>query len=169
MPAGPHSLSRTGKLAGPGKEVTMASISPINLTSNLYNYIQPSAANAAQASKTTALAATPKAAATAQVDTVQLSAAAQAKLLHKDGLNVSTIAPSFGTTAKTATTAQEDPVKLSAAAQAKLLHKEGLSVANIAASFGATTATVDSYLGITVTSAIDQALQAAEAAATAKA
>jgi hypothetical protein len=158
-------------MAGPRKEVTMASISPINLTSNLnlYNFIQPGAANSAQASKTTALAASPETDATDQVDTVQLSAAAQAKLLHKDVKGLSTIAASSETTAKTATTVQEDPVKLSASAQAKLLHKEGQSVANIAASFGATTATVDSYLGITVTSAINQALQAAEAVATVKA
>jgi hypothetical protein len=55
------------------------------------------------------------------------------------------------------------------AAQAKLLHKEGQNVATIAASLGTNANTVDGYLGITVTKAIDQALQAAEAAATAKA
>jgi hypothetical protein len=107
----------------------MASISPINLTSNLYNVIQPGAANAAQASITTAPAATTETVTTGQVDSVQLSVAAQAKLLHKEGQNVATIAASLGTNANT----------------------------------------VDGYLGITVTKAIDQALQAAEAAATAKA
>lgn len=68
-----------------------------------------------------------------------------------------------------ATPSHEDTVKISAAAQARLLHQSGESVANIASSLGTSTATVDSYLGIQVTQAIDQALQAAEATATSKA
>lgn len=148
----------------------MASISPINATNNLYNTAHPIAANAAQASKTTAPAAKTETATTSQEDSVQFSAAAQAKLLQKESQSVSTTATPFGTARPVATAVQEEPVQLSAAAQAKLLHKEGQSVSNIAASFGATTETVDSYLGITaVEQAVDQALQAAEAAATAKA
>jgi hypothetical protein len=71
--------------------------------------------------------------------------------------------------ATTTTTSKGDTVTLSAAAQARVLHQSGQSVASIASALGTDTKTVDSYLGITVTQAIDQALKAAEAAATAKA
>ena len=73
------------------------------------------------------------------------------------------------TTTQASTASQNDTVKISAAAQAKILHQSGESVANIASSLGTDTKTVDDYLGITVTKAIDQALQAAEGAATSKA
>ena len=147
----------------------MTSISPINMGNNLYDTAQTETASAAQATKTTAQDATAQAAITGQEDSVQLSAAARAKLLQKESQGVTTNAASYKTTNQTVIAVQEDPVNLSAAAQAKLLHKEGQSVTNIAAAFGATTATVDSYLGITVTSIVDQALQAAEAATTTKA
>jgi hypothetical protein len=73
------------------------------------------------------------------------------------------------TTTPAATTSKADTVTLSAAAQARVLHQSGQSIASIASALGTDTKTVDSYLGITVTQAIDQALKAAEAAATAKA
>ena len=63
-----------------------------------------------------------------------------------------------------ATTSKEDTVTLSAAAQAKVLHQSGQSVASIASSLGTDTKTVDEYLGITVTNAINEALKAATAA-----
>jgi hypothetical protein len=72
-------------------------------------------------------------------------------------------------TTQAATTSQGDTVKISAAAQARILHQAGQSVANIAASLGTNAKTVDDYLGITVTDAIEKALQATEAAATSKA
>jgi hypothetical protein len=72
-------------------------------------------------------------------------------------------------TTQPATTSQGETVKISAAAQARMLRQEGQSVANIAASLGTNTKTVDDYLGITVTDAIEKALQAAESASTSKA
>jgi hypothetical protein len=148
----------------------MASISQINTTNSLYNAARPDAANAAKASTTTAPAAKTQTATTGQEDSVQISAAARAnKTNYKESQSVANLAAVLGVTTQVATSDDEVQVQLSAATRAKLLHKEGLSVSNIAAAFGATTETVDSYLGITVTSAIDQALQAAEAAATAKA
>jgi hypothetical protein len=70
----------------------MASIGMIISTSGLYNTTQTSAAT-----KTETTAATT----TAQDDTVKLSAAAEAKMLYKQGQGVSTIAASLGTDAKT--------------------------------------------------------------------
>ena len=67
-------------------------------------------------------------------------------------------------TTPAATTSKEDTVTLSAAAQAKVLHQSGQSVASIASSLGTDTKTVDEYLGITVTNAINEALKAATAA-----
>jgi DNA-binding NarL/FixJ family response regulator len=61
---------------------------------------------------------------------------------------------------------QQDSVKLSAKAQAKLLHQEGQSVSAIAASLGISVKTVDSYLGITLTSTIEDTLQETESAST---
>jgi hypothetical protein len=68
------------------------------------------------------------------------------------------------TTTPASTTSKEDTVTLSAAAQAKVLHQSGQSVASIASSLGTDTKTVDDYLGITVTNAINEALKAATAA-----
>lgn len=73
------------------------------------------------------------------------------------------------TTTQADTASQNDTVKISAAAQAKILHQSGESVANIASTLGTDTKTVDDYLGITVTKAVEQALQAAESATTSKA
>jgi len=70
------------------------------------------------------------------------------------------------TTTRAAATSKEDTVTLSAAAQAKILHQSGQSVASIASSLGTDTKTVDDYLGITVTNAINDALKAATAAKT---
>lgn len=53
----------------------------------------------------------------------------------------------------------EDKVELSAASQAKLLKHQGQSVAQIATSLALTTKTVDDYLGITESTAL-QALTA---------
>jgi DNA-binding NarL/FixJ family response regulator len=69
----------------------MASIGIITSTSDLYNTNQPAAATKADTASTTA----------SQEDTVKLSAQAQAKLLHSEGLSVSTIAASLGTDTKT--------------------------------------------------------------------
>jgi hypothetical protein len=63
-----------------------------------------------------------------------------------------------------AATTSKDTVTLSAAAQAKVLHQSGQSVASIASSLGTDTKTVDEYLGITVSNAINEALKAATAA-----
>ena len=68
-----------------------------------------------------------------------------------------------------ATTSKGDTVTLSVAAQAKVLHQSGQSIASIASALGTDTKTVDSYLGITVTEALNEALKAAEATTTAKA
>ena len=68
------------------------------------------------------------------------------------------------TTTPAATTSKGDTVTLSAAAQAKVLHQSGQSVASIASALGTDTKTVDDYLGITVTNAINEALKAATAA-----
>ena len=65
-----------------------------------------------------------------------------------------------------ATTSKDDTVTLSAAAQAKVLHQSGQNVASIASALGTDTKTVDSYLGITVTEALNEALKAAEATTT---
>ena len=73
------------------------------------------------------------------------------------------------TTTQADTTSQADTVKISAAAQARVLRQAGQSVASIASALGTDTKTVDDYLGIAVTKAIDQALQAAEGAASSKA
>jgi hypothetical protein len=67
-----------------------------------------------------------------------------------------------------ATTSKGDTVTLSAAAQARVLHQSGQSVASIASALGTDTKTVDSYLGIAVTAAVNEALKAAEATVTAK-
>ncbi|HUD74616.1 MAG TPA: hypothetical protein VMQ76_06040 [Terracidiphilus sp.] len=67
-------------------------------------------------------------------------------------------------TTPAATGSNGDTVTLSAAAQARVLHQSGQSIASIASALGTDTKTVDSYLGITVTAAIDQALQAAASA-----
>lgn len=68
------------------------------------------------------------------------------------------------TTTPATTTSKEDTVTLSVAAQAKALHQSGQSVASIASALGTDTKTVDSYLGIAVTDAINEALKAATAA-----
>jgi hypothetical protein len=73
------------------------------------------------------------------------------------------------TTTPVAATSKGDTVTLSAAAQAKVLHQSGQSVASIASALGTDSKTVDSYLGIDVTTAVDQAVQAATATATASA
>jgi hypothetical protein len=67
-------------------------------------------------------------------------------------------------TTPAATPSNGDTVTLSAAAQARVLHQSGQSIASIASALGTDTKTVDSYLGIAVTAAIDQALQAAATA-----
>jgi len=66
------------------------------------------------------------------------------------------------TTTPAAATSKEDTVTLSIAAQAKVLHHSGKSVASIASALGTDTKTVDSYLGIKVTEALNDALKAAE-------
>ncbi len=75
----------------------MASIALWNTTSNLSGAVQTAQAAPAQ---TNAAASTAAQAATSQEDTVKLSAAAQAKLLHQQGQSISTIASSLGTTTK---------------------------------------------------------------------
>ena len=70
------------------------------------------------------------------------------------------------TTTPAATSSKEDTVTRSAAAQAKVLHQSGQSVASIASALGTDTKTVDSYLGIAVTQAINEALKAAESTTT---
>jgi len=77
--------------------------------------------------------------------------------------------PTTSTPTPAATTSKGDTVTLSAAAQARVLHQSGQSIASIASALGTDTKTVDSYLGITVTAAVNQALQAAESQATSKA
>jgi hypothetical protein len=66
------------------------------------------------------------------------------------------------TAAPAAATAKEDTVTLSMAAQAKVLHQSGKSVASIASALGTDTKTVDGYLGIKVTEALNEALKATE-------
>jgi len=82
--------------------------------------------------------------------------------------SVDTTQQTTATTSDTKTS-EEDTVKLSAAAQAKAMHQSGQSIASIASALGTDTKTVDSYLGITVTEAIEQTLKAAEATITATA
>jgi DNA-binding NarL/FixJ family response regulator len=75
--------------------VMMASVGPFDTTSSLHNTRQ-----AAPTSTTNAEAVT-RTALTSQEDTVTLSAAAQAMLLHQQGHSVTTIAASLGLDVKT--------------------------------------------------------------------
>jgi hypothetical protein len=78
------------------EEFLMASISLLSSNSLLQSTDGIQAANTSGEPKTVGTTATPN----SQSDTVKLSVAAQAKLLHSQGQSVSNIANSLGTTTK---------------------------------------------------------------------